>query len=61
MSEQKIPAGRLTAEQQRALEVKNQSVALGSGAGCGKTTVLTARFLDEIGANRGRALRRSSR
>jgi len=36
---------RLTPEQARALEVSGASVALGAGAGCGKTTVLTGRFL----------------
>lgn len=35
---------RLTAEQQRALDAET-SVALAAGAGCGKTHVLTARFL----------------
>jgi ATP-dependent helicase/nuclease subunit A len=57
MSDRKIQTGRLTAEQHRALEVKNVSVALGSGAGCGKTTVLTERFLDEIEGTEGRPLR----
>ena len=36
---------RLTAEQERPLLVRGASVALSAGAGCGKTTVLTARFL----------------
>ena len=36
---------RLTAEQARALGVLDASVALSAGAGCGKTTVLTERFL----------------
>jgi ATP-dependent helicase/nuclease subunit A len=35
----------LTEQQQRALEVRGTSVALSAGAGCGKTTVLTERFL----------------
>ncbi len=36
---------RLTAEQERPLLVRGVSVALSAGAGCGKTTVLTERFL----------------
>jgi ATP-dependent helicase/nuclease subunit A len=56
MSNHQAPTGRLTTQQRRALEVKNQSVALGSGAGCGKTTVLTERFLEEIGGTQRRAL-----
>jgi ATP-dependent helicase/nuclease subunit A len=36
---------RLTAQQQRALEARGVSVALSAGAGCGKTTVLTEKFL----------------
>lgn len=42
-----LPASspRLTPEQARALEVSGASVALGAGAGCGKTTVLAGRFL----------------
>jgi ATP-dependent helicase/nuclease subunit A len=35
----------LTDRQRAALEVRGASVALASGAGCGKTSVLTARFL----------------
>ena len=38
-------APKLTEEQARPLAVGGASVALSSGAGCGKTTVLTARFL----------------
>ncbi|HEX8202278.1 MAG TPA: UvrD-helicase domain-containing protein, partial [Isosphaeraceae bacterium] len=38
----------LTPQQRAALRVRGASVALSSGAGCGKTTVLTARFLAEI-------------
>lgn len=48
---------RLTEEQRRALEAKALSVALGAGAGCGKTTVLTERFLAEIEGAEGRPLR----
>src|SRR5262245_25220137 len=47
----------LTREQHRAIEVRDTSVALGAGAGCGKTTVLTERFLAELEAKSGRALR----
>ena len=36
---------RLTAEQRAALAASGVSVALGAGAGCGKTSVLTERFL----------------
>jgi ATP-dependent helicase/nuclease subunit A len=36
---------KLTAQQQAALAAKGVSVALGAGAGCGKTSVLSARFL----------------
>ena len=38
-------APRLTDEQQAALAVLGASVALSAGAGCGKTTVLTERFV----------------
>ncbi len=48
---------RLTDEQRRALEVIECSVALGAGAGCGKTTVLTERFLGAIEGGQGRPLR----
>jgi ATP-dependent helicase/nuclease subunit A len=40
---------RLTDEQARPLRVQGASVALSAGAGCGKTTVLTARFLKSLG------------
>ncbi|MGC8639055.1 MAG: UvrD-helicase domain-containing protein [Isosphaeraceae bacterium] len=50
-------SGSLTVEQSDALAVKGKSVALGAGAGCGKTTVLTERFLAEIDGPDGRALR----
>ena len=44
------PSGgpKLTDEQARPLAVGGASVALSSGAGCGKTTVLTARFLRDL-------------
>ena len=47
----------LTDQQRRALVVKDASVALSAGAGCGKTMVLTERFLaalKEWAADRGR-------
>ena len=39
---------KLTDEQARPLAVGGASVALSSGAGCGKTTVLTARYLRDL-------------
>ncbi len=39
---------KLTPEQREALEVIDTSVALSAGAGCGKTTVLTERFLRHL-------------
>jgi ATP-dependent helicase/nuclease subunit A len=47
----------LTDEQQAPLRMRSSSVALAAGAGCGKTTVLTERFLAEIDGGEGRALR----
>ena len=41
-------ATRLTAEQQAALDTRDTSVALDAGAGCGKTFVLTERFLSHL-------------
>ncbi|WZO99454.1 UvrD-helicase domain-containing protein [Isosphaeraceae bacterium EP7] len=38
----------LTPEQREALDVRGVSVALSAGAGSGKTTVLTARYLGEL-------------
>src|SRR3954451_10611114 len=57
MSREGNESVRLTAEQRRALKVTDCSVALGAGAGCGKTTVLTERFLGAIEGYRGRPLR----
>ncbi|MBS0265163.1 MAG: UvrD-helicase domain-containing protein [Planctomycetes bacterium] len=37
-----------TAEQARAIETRHVSVVLSAGAGCGKTTVLTQRFLSHL-------------
>ncbi|WP_165067324.1 UvrD-helicase domain-containing protein [Paludisphaera rhizosphaerae] len=48
---------RLTSEQRGPLIERRSSVALAAGAGCGKTTVLTERFLGEIDGLEGRALR----
>ena len=47
---------KLTEEQARPLAVGGASVALSSGAGCGKTTVLTARFLRDLEAPARRPL-----
>lgn len=45
-----LPAGRpkYTPQQQLAIETRRSSVALAAGAGCGKTFVLTERFLSEL-------------
>ncbi len=40
---------RLTEQQRQSLEVRGASVALSAGAGCGKTTVLTERFIAALG------------
>src|SRR4051812_47728914 len=40
----------LTPDQRRPLDVSGVSVALAAGAGCGKTTVLTARYLVDLAA-----------
>src|SRR3954451_7373737 len=48
---------RLTDQQRRALGVGDASVALSAGAGCGKTTVLTERFLAALEDAGGRPLR----
>ncbi len=42
------PRQSLTEQQSRPLAVRDASVALSAGAGCGKTTVLTARFFGEL-------------
>lgn len=51
------PSVILTPEQQRALGVPGSSVALSAGAGCGKTTVLTERFLSALEDGTGRPLK----
>src|SRR3977135_3136751 len=38
----------LTTEQRAAIEARKVSVALSAGAGCGKTFVLTERFLSHL-------------
>src|SRR5205085_10766332 len=43
-----IPKRDLTDQQQLAVDTRNVSVVLSSGAGCGKTTVLTARYLSHL-------------
>ena len=57
MSAQRPIGIHLTPEQRAALEVRRESVSLAAGAGCGKTTVLTERFLSEIELNGNRPLR----
>src|SRR4051794_21680956 len=47
----------LTDQQSRPLGVRGASVALSAGAGCGKTTVLTARFLGDLAGADRRPLR----
>lgn len=41
-------ATRYTPQQQQAIETRDSSIALAAGAGCGKTFVLTERFLAEL-------------
>src|SRR5436853_1020634 len=41
-------ATRFTEQQKRAIEMRDVSVALSAGAGCGKTFVLTERFLSHL-------------
>ena len=48
MSEVRSNSPPLTPQQHAALTVKDASVALSAGAGCGKTKVLTERFLKEL-------------
>ncbi len=45
------PAIQYTPEQKIAIEARNVSIALAAGAGCGKTFVLTERFLAELAPN----------
>jgi ATP-dependent helicase/nuclease subunit A len=46
-----MPSAELTSEQRAALTTRSVSVALSAGAGCGKTLVLTERFLSHISPN----------
>src|SRR6516225_2830565 len=43
-----MPPATLTHEQEKALATRKISVALAAGAGCGKTHVLTQRFLSHL-------------
>jgi ATP-dependent helicase/nuclease subunit A len=38
----------LTEQQRAALDARDRSVSLAAGAGCGKTFVLTERFIAEV-------------
>jgi len=49
----------LTNEQRAAIETRHISVALSAGAGCGKTFVLTERFLSHLDVTRGQPARLS--
>src|SRR5258708_833256 len=42
------PGPRLTPQQQAAIDARSVSVALSAGAGCGKTSVLTQKFLSHL-------------
>jgi ATP-dependent helicase/nuclease subunit A len=50
-----VAAPGLTAEQQAALDTRDVRVALSAGAGCGKTFVLTERFLSHLQPDAGRS------
>lgn len=43
-----MPLAELTPEQRTAIETRDVSIALSAGAGCGKTFVLTQRFLSHL-------------
>ena len=43
-----VPSPQLTEQQHAALTTRGVSIALSAGAGCGKTFVLTRRFLDTL-------------
>ncbi len=45
---ERMNSPKLTDQQRRAVTARGVSVALSAGAGCGKTTVLTERFLAEL-------------
>ena len=48
-----------TSEQARAIQTRDVSIALSAGAGCGKTFVLTERFLSHLGPARDGGVGRS--
>jgi ATP-dependent helicase/nuclease subunit A len=43
-----MPLRSFTTEQQRAISTRDVSIALSAGAGCGKTSVLTERFISHL-------------
>ena len=51
-----IAAPELTAQQHAALEARGRSVSLAAGAGCGKTFVLTERFISHVDPARADAI-----
>jgi ATP-dependent helicase/nuclease subunit A len=57
------PASTLTEQQHRAVQTRGVSVVLSSGAGCGKTHVLTERYLAHLreGAEVGQVAERRRR
>ncbi|WP_428308842.1 UvrD-helicase domain-containing protein [Lacipirellula sp.] len=48
MSKSTAPVSKLTDQQRAALDARDRSVSLSAGAGCGKTFVLTERFLSHV-------------
>src|SRR6187402_2759240 len=46
--DRRMATARLTEEQRRAVGLRESSVLLSSGAGCGKTHVLTERYLAHL-------------
>jgi len=57
-SNQPIADPRLTDQQRRAITARGVSVALSAGAGCGKTFVLTERFLAQLEPQAGKTAQR---
>lgn len=51
---------QLTSEQEKALSTRNTSIALTAGAGCGKTFVLTHRFLSYLDPASGETVRQNN-
>lgn len=43
-----MPPAELTSEQHKAIQTRDVSIALSAGAGCGKTFVLTQRFISHL-------------